>query len=81
MIVFTGMGPTTIETDEDLVLSAQRGNRAAFEELVRRTSRLVFGRLYLETGDAHLAEDLLQDTLLRAFHGLGQLQEPATLRA
>jgi len=81
MIVFNGMGPTTIETEEDLVLSAQRGNRAAFEELVRRTSRLVFGRLYLETGDAHLAEDLLQETLMRAFHGLGQLQQPATLRA
>ena len=81
MIVFTGMGPTTIETDEDLVLSAQRGNRAAFESTVRARARSVFGRLYLETGDAHLAEDLLQETLLRAFHGLGQLQQPATLRA
>jgi RNA polymerase sigma-70 factor, ECF subfamily len=80
MIVLTGMGPAMIETEEGLVLSAQRGSRAAFEELVRRTSRLVFGRLYLETGDAHLAEDLLQETLLRAYHALGQLQNPGTLR-
>jgi len=48
---------------------------------VRRTSRLVYARLYMETGDAHLAEDLLQETLLRAYHGLDQLQNPATLRS
>ena len=30
------------------------------------TSRLVFARLHLDTGDVHLAEDLLQETLLRA---------------
>ena len=70
-----------IETDERLVLRAQRGERGAFEELVRRTSRLVFARLYLETGDAHLAEDLLQETLLRAYHALGRLNQPGTLRS
>src|SRR5437588_10666742 len=51
-------------------LRAKRGDRAAFEELVRRTSRLVFARLYLETGDTHQAEDLLQETWLRAYRGL-----------
>jgi RNA polymerase sigma-70 factor (ECF subfamily) len=68
------------ETDEALVQQAQRGDRAAFEELVRRTSRLVFARLYLETGDSHAAEDLLQETWLRAFHALGQLQKSGNLR-
>src|SRR5436190_4560881 len=66
--------------EEALVRSAQRGDRAAFEELVRRTSRLVFARLYLETGDPHQAEDLLQDTLLTAFRSLGQVTEPAKFR-
>ncbi len=75
------MGPSIIETDERLVLLAQRGDRGAFEELVRRTSRLIFARLYLETGDAHLAEDLLQETLLRAYHALGRLNHPGTLRS
>jgi RNA polymerase sigma-70 factor (ECF subfamily) len=69
-----------IDTDERLVVRAQGGDRTAFEELVRRTSRLVFARLYLETGDAHLAEDLLQETLLRAYHALGRLNHPGTLR-
>lgn len=69
------------ETDEALVRKVQGGDRAGFEELVRRTSRLVFARLYLETGDTHRAEDLLQETLLRAYRSLNQLQEPGTLRA
>jgi RNA polymerase sigma-70 factor (ECF subfamily) len=69
------------ETDEVLVLKAQRGDRPAFEELVRRTSRLVYARLFLETGDRHAAEDLLQETWLRAFHALGRLHESAQLRS
>src|SRR5438128_1434328 len=67
-------------TEEALVRSAREGDRAAFEELVRRTSRLVFARLYLETGDAHRAEDLLQETLLSAFRSLGHLADPKGFR-
>jgi RNA polymerase sigma-70 factor (ECF subfamily) len=69
------------ETEEALVRSARRGDRGAFEQLVRRTSRLVFARLYLETGDVHRAEDLLQETLLVAFRSLGQLSDPAHFRS
>ncbi|MBI1829816.1 MAG: sigma-70 family RNA polymerase sigma factor, partial [Planctomycetes bacterium] len=68
------------ESDEILVGRAQRGNQAAFEELVRRTSRLIFARLYLETGDSHRAEDLLQETLLTAYRTLGQLTKPDKFR-
>ena len=67
--------------EETLVLLARKGDRAAFEELVRRTSRLVFVRLYLETNDRHRAEDLLQDTYLLAFRSLDRLAEPAGFRA
>ncbi len=69
------------ETEAALVNKAQRGDRAAFEELVRRTSRLLFARLYLETGDTHRAEDLLQETLLLAFRSIGRLRDPNTLRS
>lgn len=69
------------DADEILVQRAQRGDMAAFEELVRRTSRLVFARLYLETGDAHQAEDLLQETLLTAYRTLRQLTTPEKFRA
>jgi RNA polymerase sigma-70 factor (ECF subfamily) len=70
-----------LETEANLVRSAQRGDRAAFEELVRRSSRLVFARLYLETGDTHQAEDLLHETLLTAFRTLDQLTEADKFRA
>src|SRR5262249_2612997 len=63
------------------VQSAQKGDRGAFEELVRRTSRLVFARLYLETGDAHRAEDLSQEAFLVAFRSLHRLQNPRGFRA
>src|SRR5262249_59679994 len=65
------------ETDTALVLRARDGDRAAFEELVRRTSRLVFARLYLDTGSVHRAEDLLQEALLLAFPSLPKLTAPA----
>src|SRR5882672_2131344 len=69
-----------IEMEHNLVVRAKGGDRAAFDELVRRTSRLVFARLYLETGDAHQAEDLLQETLLTAYRTLRQLTDPDKFR-
>jgi len=63
------------------VLRSRRGDRAAFEELVRRTARAVYARQYLETGDAHRAEDLTQETYLLAWRSIGRLDDPATFRA
>ncbi len=68
-------------SDEDLVKSAQAGDVSAFEELVRRTTRLVYARLYLEVGDRHKAEDLVQETFLRAFRAVGQVTEPKGFRS
>ena len=51
-----------IETDDQLAQKSRHGDRAAFEELVRRIGWAVFARLYLETADSHKAEDLAQDT-------------------
>lgn len=68
------------ESETALVVRARTGDRAAFEELVRRTSRLVFARLYLDTGSAHRAEDLLQETLLLAFRSVRRLTDPAGFR-
>src|SRR5438552_5042994 len=68
------------QTDTALVRRARDGDRQAFEELVRRTSRLVFARLYLDTGDGHRAEDLLQETYLVAFRSLHRLADPAGFR-
>ncbi|MDB5312954.1 MAG: polymerase sigma factor, sigma-70 family, partial [Gemmataceae bacterium] len=78
--VCTGIGGCMSETDTALVLRAREGDRAAFEELIRRTSRLVFARLYLDTGSVHRAEDLCQETLLLAYRSLRRLTDPARFR-
>lgn len=69
------------EPETALIRRARDGDRAAFEELARRTSRLVFARLYLDTGDPHRAEDLTQDTYLLAFRSVRQLADPAGFRS
>lgn len=70
-----------IDSEQTLVERAQRGDNAAFEEIVRRCSRLVFARIYLETGDTHQSEDLLQETLLIAFRTISQLTQPDKFRS
>ena len=74
------MGPL-VEADEALVLRSRGGDREAFEELVRRTSRAVFARVYLETGDAGWAEDLVQETFLTAWRSIKSLNNPQAFRA
>ena len=71
---------TPDDPDTPLAERARTGDRAAFEELVRRTGRLVFARLYLETGDRHRAEDLTQETFLLAFRSIHRLREPGGFR-
>jgi len=68
------------EADETLVARSQQGNRAAFEELVRRTARLVFSRIYLETGDTNRTEDLSQETYLIAWRSIRQVSEAKGFR-
>ena len=69
------------EADAALVMRARDGDRPAFEELVRRTSRLVFARHYLDTGRADRAEDLVQETYLLAFRSMRRLADPAGFRS
>jgi RNA polymerase sigma-70 factor (ECF subfamily) len=69
-----------VETDEALVHAARQGGRAAFEELVRRTARLLYARAYLETGDKHRSEDLVQETLLTAWRNIRQLESDGGFR-
>jgi len=68
------------DSEEALVLRSQVGDRRAFEELIRRTARLVYAKLYLETADAHQADDLSQETFLIAWRSIGQLHERSGFR-
>ena len=60
-----------------LVLLAQAGSDAAFEELVRRRQGVVRGLLGRLSGDSALGDDLAQETFMHAWKNLRQLREPA----
>lgn len=67
--------------DDDLIRLATAGHRPAFDLLVGRTSRLVWAHLVLRTRDRTLAEDLTQETYLRAWRSIGQVTDVSTFRA
>jgi RNA polymerase sigma-70 factor (ECF subfamily) len=59
------------DPDAELVAEAQYGKLEAFEELVRRHTRLIYRALIAILGDAEDAQDAMQDTLLSAFKHIG----------
>jgi RNA polymerase sigma-70 factor (ECF subfamily) len=56
--------------DEEVVRRAQRGDRSAFEILVRAYQTPVFNHIYRLVGDRGLAEDLTQEVFVRLFQKL-----------
>jgi RNA polymerase sigma-70 factor (ECF subfamily) len=55
---------------------ARRGDRQAFEELVRRRQSWVRNLMRRLSHDAALADDLAQQVFIRVWRTLGQLQDP-----
>ena len=60
--------------DEELVAEAQSGSLAAFEELARRHTQLIYRTLIAILGNYADAQDGLQDTLLSAFKHIREFQ-------
>jgi hypothetical protein len=56
-----------ILSDDHLLTTAQSGDQQAFVELCRRYSPMVKKRIFSIVNNHEDAEDVLQDTLLRAF--------------
>ena len=63
--------------DEALVIKARAGDRNAFDVLVCRHRRAIYGVAWSITGRTEDAEDVCQDTFLRAFTRLDDLADPA----
>jgi len=60
--------------DTLLVREAQRGNRAAFEELVRHYDHAVLRLAMHLTGSEHEAQDIYQEAFLKAYKGVGNFR-------
>lgn len=64
-----------------LVLQAGHGDRAAFGELYEETGRSVYFNCLKLIGNAQQAEDITQDTFMKALEKLDSLKEPENFSA
>src|ERR1019366_3844301 len=60
--------------DTILIREAQRGNRAAFEELVRHYDQAGLRLALHLTGTEHDAQDVYQDAFLKAYKNIGSFR-------
>jgi len=68
------------EEDSDLFTRAQRGNTAAYEEIVHRYQQVAFRTAYMITGSAAEAEEAAQDGFVKAFRALDRFRSGANPR-
>jgi RNA polymerase sigma factor (sigma-70 family) len=57
---------TQIKTDQELVQNYLAGNQAPLEQLINRHKDKVYTSILMFTKDQYLAEDLFQDTFIKA---------------
>jgi RNA polymerase sigma-70 factor (ECF subfamily) len=67
-------------TESALIARAQRGETAAYEELVRRHRPDAYRAALSVTGDADDAEDATQDACIKAYRALGTFDPAAPFR-
>jgi len=67
-------------TEAELVQQAREGDEAAWETLVQTHQEAVFRLAYLMLGDAGDAEDVAQETFIRAFRFLGSFDTSRSWR-
>ncbi|HEX7958180.1 MAG TPA: sigma-70 family RNA polymerase sigma factor [Pyrinomonadaceae bacterium] len=68
-----------MNSTEELVARVRAGDEEAFRQIFDRYSRPVLSFIFDMVGDRPLAEDLAQETFVRAFRGLQTLREETKL--
>ncbi len=67
-------------TDAELAAACQAGEREAFAALVERHQHAVFNLAYRMTGNAAEAEDVAQESFIRAYQKLAQFRIDGSFR-
>ena len=65
---------------EQLVIRALQGDQQAFSDIVDQYSMLMLRTASMIVGDRDIAEDVVQDALIQAWHHLGDLRKAGALR-
>jgi RNA polymerase sigma-70 factor (ECF subfamily) len=68
------MRPASAEAEATLVESARGGDRAAFEELVRRHAERLYAVVLRFVADADEAQEVTQEAFLRAWRNIGRFE-------
>ena len=63
-----------VDAEAQLVRNAQAGSRASFEQLVRLHADRLYAVVLRVVGDRHEAEEVVQETFLRAWRNLGRFE-------
>ncbi len=63
-------------SDAKLIQRVLSGDDTAFSTLVRKYQKTVHALVWRKIGDFHIAEDLTQDTFLKAYQKLATLKDP-----
>ena len=69
------------DEEEELIARSQRGDVAAFNQLVLHYQQIVYGAVYRVVGDPDTAADVTQDAFLAAFRGIHSYRGGASFRA
>jgi len=72
------LGRAKSVTDASLVRRCLRGDADSYDVLVRRYQRQVYSLLYRMLGNADDADDLVQDTFVRAYNALHSFRQDAS---
>ncbi|MBV9258165.1 MAG: hypothetical protein JO215_09120, partial [Ktedonobacteraceae bacterium] len=65
---------------EQLVTRALQGDQQAFGDIVEQYSTLMLRTASMIVGDHDIAEDVVRDALIQAWHHLGDLRKAGALR-
>jgi RNA polymerase sigma factor (sigma-70 family) len=61
--------------EHDLVIQSKQGNADAYSQLVKRYKNAVYAVAIARLGDTHVAEDVAQETFVKAWYNLNRLTD------
>ena len=74
---YSAIGGNSMKTtDVELINRILNGDDTAFTELVKKYQKPVHALIWRKIGDFHVAEEITQDTFLKAYQGLATLKKP-----